>query len=69
MKEILQGIKEAISDELDAQKKYSQLKEQSESEEAKSLYEQLVQDEKRHEKLLRSRYQAIKQSLENEENI
>lgn len=66
MAEILEGIKEAIKDEQEAQNKYKKLKQQTEDEKAKKLYEQLIEDEKRHEESLRSRYQAIKESLEAE---
>lgn len=61
-KNILKMIEEAIADEIDAQKKYTSLKEQVEDEKAKSLYEQLIQDEKKHEQTLRSRYEALKKS-------
>lgn len=64
MNEILKGIELAIDEEIAAQKTYQNLKEEAESEKAKALFEQLVKDEKAHEKLLRSRYQALKENLE-----
>ena len=62
MKNILKKIEEAIEDEREAQKKYAELKKQAENEKIKSLYEQLIQDEKKHEETLRSRYQALKKA-------
>ncbi len=67
MTEILEGLEEAIKDEQEAQKKYKKLKQQTDDENAKKLFEQLIEDEKNHEKSLRSRYQAIKESLGDEE--
>lgn len=64
MNEILKGIKLAIEEEIAAQKTYQNLKEEAKSKKAKALFEQLVKDEKAHEKLLRSRYQALKENLE-----
>lgn len=67
MAEVLKAIEEAINDEQEAQRKYRELKEQAEDEEARKLYEQLISDEKEHEKILRSRYQALKESLGGDE--
>lgn len=64
MEKVLEGIQEAIEDEIQAQNKYKHLKEQSEDERAKALFEQLIEDEKDHEKLLRSRYEALKSQME-----
>ena len=61
---VLQGILEAIEDEIEAQEKYKYLKEQTDDEMAAALFEQLIKDEKEHERLLRSRYEALKDHLE-----
>ncbi|MCK8824962.1 ferritin family protein [Fuchsiella alkaliacetigena] len=61
MEEVLEGILEAIEDEQAAQKKYKKLKAQADTEEAKALFEQLIKDEIRHEELLKSRYEALKE--------
>lgn len=63
MDEVLEGILLAIEEEIEAQKTYQDLKEQSNDQKAKALFEQLVKDEKAHEKLLRSRYEALKNNL------
>ncbi|TDO85262.1 rubrerythrin [Halanaerobium saccharolyticum] len=63
MDPVLEGILEAIDDEIAAQKKYQNLKEQTADEKAKALFEQLIKDEIGHEKLLRSRYEALKDHL------
>jgi len=60
---VLNGLLEAIDDEIAAQKKYEFLKEQTDDQKAKALFEQLIKDEKGHEKLLRSRYEALKDHL------
>jgi rubrerythrin len=60
MNVILNGIKDAINDEVAAQKKYKELKEQATDKKVKALFKQLIEDEKNHEKILRSRFQAIK---------
>lgn len=64
---VLEGILEAIDEEIAAQKKYEYLKEQTDDEMAEALFEQLIKDEKGHEKLLRSRYEALKEHLEEKE--
>ena len=64
MEEVLDGILTAIDEEIAAQEMYQELKEEADGEKAKALFEQLVKDEKSHEKLLRSRYEAIKSNLE-----
>jgi rubrerythrin len=61
---VLEGLLEAIEDEIAAQKKYQYLKEQTDDAKARALFEQLIKDEKGHEKLLRSRYEALKDHLE-----
>lgn len=68
MEEVLEGIQEAIEEEIRAQNKYKNLKEQSESEKAKALFDQLIEDEKGHEKLLRSRYEALKSQMQKKDN-
>lgn len=61
---VLEGLLEAIEDEIAAQKKYQFLKEQTDDKKAEALFEQLIKDEKGHEKLLRSRYEALKDHLD-----
>lgn len=68
MKEVLEGIQEAIEEEIRAQNKYKTLKKQADDEKAKALFDQLIQDEKGHEKLLRSRYEALKSQMQNTDN-
>ncbi|MFW6001643.1 MAG: ferritin family protein [Halanaerobium sp.] len=63
---VLEGLLEAIEDEIAAQKKYQFLKEQTDDQKAEALFEQLIKDEKGHEKLLRSRYEALKDHLEDD---
>ncbi|MGM0410199.1 MAG: ferritin family protein [Bacillota bacterium] len=67
MKEVLEGILEAIEEEKAAQQKYKRLKEQSDNKKAKALFDQLIKDEVEHERLLRSRYEALKSRVEDEE--
>ncbi len=67
MKEVLEGILEAIEDEKEAQQKYKKLKEQSDNKKAMALFDQLIKDEVEHERLLRSRYEALKSRFEDEE--
>lgn len=62
MQELLASIEDAIEDEQRAQIRYKELKQQATNEDTKRLYEQLIEDEKSHEKTLRSRYQALKES-------
>ncbi|MGM0602076.1 MAG: ferritin family protein [Bacillota bacterium] len=64
MNKVLDGILEAIDDEIAAQKKYKQLKKQTDDEKAQALFEQLIKDEISHEQLLRSRYEALKEYME-----
>jgi len=68
MEAVLAGILEAIDEEIAAQKKYEYLKEQTDNEMAEALFEQLIKDEKGHEKLLRSRYEALKEHLEEKDS-
>lgn len=64
MEEVLKGILLAIDEEVAAQKMYKKLKKETDNEKAKALFNQLIEDEKNHERLLRSRYQALKNSLD-----
>lgn len=59
MKEILDGILEAIEDEIKAQKHYQMLSEKADDIKVKKFFEQLKIDEENHEKALRTRYQAF----------
>ncbi|NYB72543.1 rubrerythrin [Sedimentibacter hydroxybenzoicus DSM 7310] len=63
MKEILDGILEAIDDEIRAQKHYKMLFEKTDDPMAKKFFEQLVTDEENHEKALRNRYEAFKKLM------
>lgn len=62
--DVLEGVSEAIEEEIAAQKKYKKLKEATDDKMAKALFEQLIKDEQGHEKLLRSRYETLKEHLE-----
>lgn len=64
MKEVIKGILEAIEDEIAAQEKYRKLKQKTDDKQARALFEQLIKDEEGHEQLLRSRYQALKQMID-----
>lgn len=59
MKQILEGILEAIEDEMKAQKHYQMLAERAEDPKVKSFFEQLRIEEENHENILRSRYEAF----------
>ncbi|MFZ7104146.1 MAG: ferritin family protein [Peptococcaceae bacterium] len=63
MQEILEGILEAIEDEIRAQKHYQMLAEKSKDPKVKNFFEQLRIDEKNHEKGLRSRYESFSKML------
>lgn len=60
MEQILDGILEAIEDEIRSQKHYKELAEKAEDPKVKKFFQQLVLEEKNHEKILKSRYQALK---------
>ena len=49
---ILEGIKEAIQEEIDAQEKYKRLKEEADEQKLKALFDQLIKDEEEHEEIL-----------------
>ncbi|HWQ80494.1 MAG TPA: ferritin family protein [Anaerovoracaceae bacterium] len=70
MQEILDGILEAIEDEIRAQKRYQTLAEKAEDPKVKKFFEQLRIDEEDHEKVLRARYEAFEKisKVENGEN-
>ncbi len=59
MQQILDGILEAIEDEIKAQKHYQMLSDKAEESKVKKFFEQLRADEEYHEKILRSRYEAF----------
>lgn len=63
MEEILEGILEAIKDEVHAQKHYKMLAEKAEDPKVKKFFEQLRLDEENHEKSLRTRYEAFEKLL------
>jgi len=63
MQQILDGILEAIEDEIRAQKRYQTMADNSEDPMVKKFFEQLVKDEEGHEKALRSRYEAFEKIL------
>ncbi len=59
MQQILDGILEAIEDELKAQKHYQMLADKADDPKVKKFFEQLRMDEENHEKVLRARYEAF----------
>lgn len=59
MQEILDGILEAIKDEVKAQKHFQMLADKAEDPKLKKFFEQLRMDEEGHEKVLRMRYDAF----------
>ncbi len=63
MQRILDGILEAIKDEIKAQKHYQLLAEKTEDPKVKKFFEQLRMDEENHEKVLRTRYEAFAKML------
>ena len=63
MQQILDGILEAIEDELKAQKHYQMLAEKVEDPQVKKFFEQLRVDEENHEEVLRTRYEAFSKML------
>ena len=64
MQQILNGILEAIEDEMNAQNHYKMLAEMAEDPKVKKFFEQLRMDEENHEKTLRTRYEAFSKMLE-----
>ena len=63
MQQILDGILEAIEDEIKAQKHYQMLAEKAEDPKVRKFFEQLKMDEENHEKALRTRYEAFEKVL------
>lgn len=63
MQEILDGILEAIKDEVKAQNHYKVLAEKATDPKVKNFFEQLRLDEENHEKVLRTRYEALQKIL------
>ncbi len=63
MHQILDGILEAIEDEIKAQERYKILAERAEDPKVKKFFEQLRIDEENHEKVLRDRYEAFVKML------
>ncbi len=59
MQQILEGILEAIEDEIKAQKHYQSLADKAEDPKVKKFFEQLRIDEENHERILRNRYEAF----------
>ncbi|RCW49780.1 MULTISPECIES: ferritin family protein [unclassified Halanaerobium] len=49
MNKVLEGILEAIDDEIAAQEKYRKLKEQTDDKKAEALFDQLIKNEISHE--------------------
>lgn len=64
MQEILDGILEAIEDEMRAQKHYQSLAQKADDPKVRNFFEQLRLDEVNHEKILRNRYEAFSKMLE-----
>jgi Rubrerythrin. len=63
MQQILEGILEAIEDEVRAQKHYQMLADRAEDPKVKKFFEQMKMDEENHEKNLRTRYEAFTKVL------
>lgn len=63
MKEILDGILDAIEEEVKAQKNYKMLADKAQDPGIKNFFEQLRADEENHEKILRARYEAFTKVL------
>jgi rubrerythrin len=63
MQQILDGILEAIEDEIKAQKHYQMLAEKTEDPKVRKFFEQLRKDEENHEEVLRARYEAFAKML------
>lgn len=63
MQQILDGILEAIEDEMKAQKHYQMLADKTEEPSVKKFFEQLRADEENHEQILRARYEAFSKML------
>jgi rubrerythrin len=63
MQQILDGILEAIEDEMRAQKHYQMLAEKATDPKVKKFFEQLRIDEENHEQALRTRYEAFAKML------
>jgi rubrerythrin len=68
MQEILDGILEAIEDEIQSQKHYQMLSEKAEDPKVKKFFEQLRLDEEDHERSLRTRYVAFEKMLNADKN-
>lgn len=68
MEEILEGILDAIEDEVQAQKSYQELADKAEDPKVRNFFLQLKLDEENHEKELRSRYKAFKKLLDSQKN-
>ncbi len=65
MQKILDGILEAIEDEIKAQNHYQMLVEKSKDPKVKKFFQQLKMDEEDHEKALRTRYEAFAKMSKN----
>lgn len=59
MQEILEGILEAIEDEIRAQRNYKSLAEKAKDPGVRKFFEQLKLEEEEHERVLRTRYEAF----------
>jgi rubrerythrin len=66
LQQILDGILEAIEDEIRAQKHYQALAEKADDPKVRKFFEQLRTDEEGHEQALRSRYEAFEKMLKAE---
>lgn len=67
MQVILEGILEAIEDEIKAQAHYQKLADRANDPKVKKFFEQLKLDEANHEKVLRTRYEAFSKVLKAEQ--
>ncbi len=64
MEALLKELEIAIKNEEMGQKHYARLAEMAADPKVKAMFEQLKKDEETHEKLLRSRYEAIARLVE-----
>lgn len=67
MQVILEGILEAIEDEIKAQEHYQKLADRANDPKVKKFFEQLKLDEENHEQVLRTRYEAFSKVLKAEQ--
>jgi rubrerythrin len=62
--DLLEVLEDAIEDEKSSQDRYMRALEQARSQESRALFQDLLEREKEHQKLLEERYDQIKKKLE-----